>query len=102
MSDELTPTERHGLQAWEPMAPPEGFADRVLDARKLRRGWITGGVIAASSFAAAAVALFVIAGRSAPNAPVDVVAVHPPETTTVAASGSGATGSGGGSAGSGG
>lgn len=34
---ELTPDERDALDAWEPIAPPADFADRVLDARARAR-----------------------------------------------------------------
>lgn len=63
MDDELTTGERRALDAFAPLAPPAGFADRVLAARApapARRRWpfVAGGLVACAA-AAAVVALVV-------------------------------------------
>ncbi|MGE0872792.1 MAG: hypothetical protein AB7P03_29830 [Kofleriaceae bacterium] len=62
MSDdqELNPEERHTLEAWAPLAPSAGFADRVLAARQRslpRKRWplVAGGVAACLAAAIAIV-----------------------------------------------
>lgn len=63
--DELNESERAALDAWKPLAPPPGFADRVLAARthvaepRSRRIW----PFVAAGLAAAAAAVTVIALR---------------------------------------
>jgi hypothetical protein len=61
--DELTDSEHAALDAWAPLTPPAGFADRVLaardaaPARRRRWPWVAGGIAAV---AAAAVALVMV------------------------------------------
>lgn len=70
MVDELSPAERRALEAWPAMAPPPGFAERVIAARGRPRR------IAALAFAgamvAAAATLFVVL-RPAGPAPLATV-----------------------------
>lgn len=58
---ELTEAERHALDAWPPLAPPAGFAERVLEARDVaaprRRRWPLVAAAATLSTAAAAATL---------------------------------------------
>jgi ferric-dicitrate binding protein FerR (iron transport regulator) len=59
--DELTETDRRALDAWTPLGPPPGFAERVLAARERpapRRRWPL--VAGALACAAAAAVLFVV------------------------------------------
>lgn len=68
---ELSDRERSALEAWAPLAPPAGFADRVLAAReipavrsRLRRRWrwrwpMTAAAIGAAGAAAAVIAIVV-------------------------------------------
>ncbi|MGE0546645.1 MAG: hypothetical protein AB7O24_19780 [Kofleriaceae bacterium] len=72
MSDdqELTTDERRSLDAWTPLTPSPGFADRVLAARQQparRRRWpLVAGV--ATCLAAAAIAIVLVRSPSQPSA----------------------------------
>ena len=62
MTDELDDNERASLDAWAPLTPPAGFADRVMAARaavpKARRWpFVAGGLALAAAAAIALVAL---------------------------------------------
>ena len=57
-NDQLTTGERRALDAWTPLPPPAGFADRVLAARTVpvaRKRWpiVAGGLVAVCAAAAA-------------------------------------------------
>lgn len=75
MSDELTRAESSALDAWTPLAPPAGFADRVLDAvaargmatpQRASHGAMVAGVIVA---VAAAVAIVLVGLRRGDDPP---------------------------------
>lgn len=75
MSDDdtelLSTSEREALDAWDPLTPPAGFADRVLAARSAppapakRRRWPI--VVAAAGTACAAAATAVLVMRGEPD-----------------------------------
>lgn len=74
MSDELTSSERRAIEAWLPMPPPAGFADRVLAAREAAplpsrpRRRVAAAAIGAA-VAAAAVAVVVVMRPGPARAP---------------------------------
>ena len=70
MENDLTTGERRALEAFAPLPPPEGFADRVLAARTVapaRRRWplVVGGLAAC---AAAAAIVFVVSREPSQSA----------------------------------
>jgi hypothetical protein len=82
MTDELNETERAALDAWSPLTPPAGFADRVLAARTApapsRAKWP---FLAARLATAAAVAILFVTLRDPSHAASGELLAVPTRTT---------------------